>query len=152
MLPIEYKSKIGLKVKQGEIGGKFMKGRIFALVLLASFAAPNQSSADEGPFTSRTNAVGANCRGNNYFDITATIVDAKVEGTFQGNAFQRGPISFTGVATATSFTASHVFPALGNLRVEISGAKIDADTWTFATKWNGGGASNCESSGQAKKA
>jgi hypothetical protein len=129
-----------------------MKNRVRALALAAVFLVPASLLADEVGLKARTTATGATCRGNSYFDIVANVTGDKVEGTFEGSAFQRGPLNFSGQATATSFTANYVFAALNNLRVDISGTKIDADTWNFATKWNGGGPSNCESVGQAKKA
>jgi hypothetical protein len=121
------------------------------LAVLAVFAAPTIALADDGPFKGRTKAAGANCQKNSYFDIEATIVGDKVRGTIQGDQF-RGPVKFSGDATETTFTANHTFVNLNNLKVVISGKRVDAETFTLTTVWNGGGPSNCQSEGPGKKA
>ena len=130
-----------------------MNKNICALAVLASLAIPvAASAADDGPYKGRMNTVGAGCQGNTYFDVEAKLVGDKVEGTLEGSAFKRGPVKFTGTATDTSFTATYTFTNLNNLKVEITGKRVDADTLTIATKWAGGGPRNCETSGPAKKA
>ncbi len=128
-----------------------MSQKIYALAVLAALAAPTIALADDGPFKGRTKAVGANCQKNTYFDIDASIIGNKVEGTFQGDTF-RGPVKFSGEATETTFTANHTFVNLNNLKVVISGKRVDAETFAFTTVWNGGGPNNCQSEGVGKKA
>jgi hypothetical protein len=128
-----------------------MKGKYAAFALLSALALPLAAAADAGPFKGRTDAVGANCRGNTYFDIEVAIVGDKAEGTFQGSAF-RNPVKFSGSASATEFKASHSFANLNNLTVVIGGTRIDDGSWNLTTVWAGGGASNCESKGVGKKA
>ncbi len=125
--------------------------KLFALSVLALLTTTGVASADDGPLKGRTKAVGANCQKNTYFDIDASIIGNKVEGTFQGDTF-RGPVKFSGEATETTFTANHTFVNLNNLKVVISGKRVDAETFAFTTVWNGGGPNNCQSEGVGKKA
>src|SRR4051794_12286828 len=131
--------------------GDTVKTLAYATATLAMLASGGAALADDGPYKGRMSTVGAKCQNNTYFDIEATIVGNKVEGTLLGSAF-RGPRQFSGDATDAGFTAVLVFAALGNLRVDIAGTRSAPDTFTVTTKWNGGGANNCETSGTAKKA
>lgn len=129
-----------------------MKTHVLGIAALALIASTGITSADEGSFKGRTNAVGANCRGSTYFDIEVTIAGDKAEGTIQGSAFQRGPVKFSGSAAGNGFTATYVFQNLNNLQVVISGTRVDADNYALKTVWAAGGPSNCESTGVGKKA
>ena len=126
-----------------------MKRYVYA-ALLAFSVMSGSALADEATFKGRANTVGTNCRGNSWFEVEAKIVGDKVEGTLLGSAF-RNPVKFSGVATASTFTAAYIFAQFNNLRVDITGARVDDQTWTVSTRWAGGGPSNCETSGPHMK-